>query len=404
MAADVLLAQTDGAAALLGAHVFTLHSSTPETIEAAPGIWLRVARRDALTLAWALVAGLDDARYSAPERAGELPLGAPLGAASWLRLRLVVRATRTVGYLTVDGGAAVLLFSADVGSWAPRAGFVGIATGGYTPFEASFRTLDIAAAATTCDAAPAEGAAVEVEMCQAGAKGQTFELWLPRDTAAADFSFTTIPAFDAPDEDCGAQLAPPSTAWAGACADNLTAVLNGSAPGGGGANCACVAFNSNGYPKRAFADLEVYAYGSVSLNVLQPPLGQLRLSANKSLCLAVGVENGGALVLAACADDAVGAAIPPSQLFGLSRSIVVDGASLGGPLLYGQDQKGPGPVPGSSACVDVWDLSFDVDHVVRGGGWNSGSNQIFSFPFGFGAPMLIRAPHMDVCLGACAEL
>ena len=138
--------------------------------------------------------------------------------------------------------------------------------------------------------------------------------------------------------------------------------------------------------------------------MLQPPLGQLRLSANTSLCLAVGVEDGGALVLAACADDAVGSAIPPAQLFGLSRSIVVDGASLGGPLLYAQDRRGPDPVGGGSACVDVWDLSFDVDHVVRGGGWNEGSNQVFSMPWGFRTPMLVRAPHMDVCLGACAAL
>lgn len=301
-------------------------------------------------------------------------------------------------------GAAVLLFSADVSAWAPRAGFFGLGTGSYTPGEASFRTLEVAAAATTCDATPREGAAVEVEMCQAGAAGQAFELWLPRNTAAADFSYTTLPSFDAPDLDCGngAALPPPSTGWPFACADNYTAALNGSAPAGAG--CACVAWNSNGYAKRSFADLEVYAFGSVSLSVLQPPLGQLRLSANTSLCLAVGTENGGALVLAACADDADGAAIPPAQLFGLSRSIAVDGAALGGPLLIGQDQKGPAPVPGSSACVDIWDLSFDVDHVVRSGGWNAGSNQIFSFPWGVRSPMLVRAPHMDVCLGACAEL
>ena len=263
VAADVLLAQADGAAALLGAHVFTFHSATPETIDAAPGVWLRVARRDAQTLAWALVAGLDDARYNAPVSAGEVPLGAPLGAASWLRMRLVLRAARAVGYVSVGGGASVLLFSADVGTWAPRAGFFGIGTGGYTPFEAAWRALEIVAANTTCDAAvPAEGAPVEVEMCQSGAAGQMFELWLPRDTTAAGFSYSTIPFFDAPDEDCGlAPLPPPSTAWAGACADNLTAVLNGSAPSGGGA-CTCVAWNSNGWAKQSFTDLEVYAYGS----------------------------------------------------------------------------------------------------------------------------------------------
>ena len=401
VAADVLLAQADGSAALLGAHVFTFHSATPSTLDAAPGIWLRVARRDAQTLSWALLSGLDDARYLAPVSAGDLPLGAPLGAASWLRLRLVVRGNRSVGYVSVDGGASLLLFSADVGAWAPRAGFFGVGTGSYTPNEAVFRSLSINAAATTCDAAPAEGAPVEVEMCQARSAGQTFELWLPRDTAAGAFSYSSIPSFDAPDEDCG-KFGSDSSTWLGACAGNYTAVLNGSvAPGSG---CSCVAWNSNGYGKAAFSDLEVYAYGSVSLNVLQPPLGQLRLSANTSLCLAVGAADGGALVLAACADDAVGGAIPLSQLFGLSRSLLVDGATLGGPLLFGQDQPGPAPVPGGSPCVDVWNLSVDVDHAVRQGSWNSGSNQIFSFPWGVRAPMLVRAPHMEVCLGACAAL
>jgi hypothetical protein len=187
VAADVLLAQADGSAALLGAHVFTFHSATPSTLDAAPGIWLRVARHDAQTLSWALLSGLDDARYLAPVSAGDLPLGAPLGAASWLRLRLVVRGNRSVGYVSVDGGASLLLFSADVGAWAPRAGFFGVGTGSYTPNEAVFRSLSINAASTTCDAAPAEGAPVEVEMCQAGSAGQTFELWLPRDTAAGAF-------------------------------------------------------------------------------------------------------------------------------------------------------------------------------------------------------------------------
>jgi hypothetical protein len=70
VAADVLLAQADGSAALLGAHVFTFHSATPSTLDAAPGIWLRVARHDAQTLSWALLSGLDDARLPCARKRG----------------------------------------------------------------------------------------------------------------------------------------------------------------------------------------------------------------------------------------------------------------------------------------------------------------------------------------------
>ena len=372
MAAEALLAQTDGAAALLGAHIFTFHSATPATLDAAPGVWLRVARASAQSLAWALLAGLDDNSYGAPVATGTVQLGAPLGAASWLTLRLIVRgsgtAMRAAGSVAVGGSGATLLFNRPI-PWAPQAGFFGLATGSFTPSEAVFRSLDVRAAATTCDAVPAEGAFVEVEMCQVGAPGQMFELWLPRTTVAADFSYKALVNYDAPDLDCGPKLAGAPDTWAAQCADNLTAALNGTAPPG--ATCACVAYNSNGYPKAAYSDLEVYAYGSVTLNVMQPPRGQLRLTANTSLCLSFGGgdDNNGALILARCDDDADSRLINASQLFAFSREAVDNSLAVSGPLLA-VDARGPGLVPNGAPCVDVWDLSFDVDHAVRQGGWN----------------------------------
>ena len=441
VAAEALLAQTDGAAALLGAHIFTFHSATPATLDAAPGVWLRVARASAQSLAWALLAGLDDNSYGAPVATGTVQLGAPLGAASWLTLRLIVRgsgtAMRAAGSVAVGGSGATLLFNRPI-PWAPQAGFFGLATGSFTPSEAVFRSLDVRAAATTCDAVPAEGAFVEVEMCQVGAPGQMFELWLPRTTVAADFSYKALVNYDAPDLDCGPKLAGAPDTWAAQCADNLTAALNGTAPPG--ATCACVAYNSNGYPKAAYSDLEVYAYGSVTLNVMQPPRGQLRLTANTSLCLSFGGgdDNNGALILARCDDDADSRLINASQLFAFSREAVDNSLAVSGPLLA-VDARGPGLVPNGAPCVDVWDLSFDVDHAVRQGGWNKnvlrfslstatsnpltlapphlasialkfnrlhhrGSNQVFSFPWGWRSPGLVRATHMDTCLGACAAL
>jgi hypothetical protein len=399
---EALLAQADGSAALLGAHVFTFHSATPDTLDAAPGIWARVSRAGAQTLAWALLGGLDDARYNSPLLTGEVQLGTPLGAATWLKMRLVVRGGRAVASVAVGlGSSPTLLFSANADALGlPAAGFFGLGTGSFTPLEASFRNLNVSVAATTCDSVPAEGAAVEVEMCQSGSPGEMFEMWLPRSTAAADFSYTTLPSYDAPDLDCGGKLAGDASVWGAVCADNLTAALNGTAPPGA---CACTAFNSNGYPKAAISDLEVYAYGTVALNVMQPPLGQLRLSANTSLCISASGPDGNNLVLAACSDDADAGLIDPRQLFGFSRSIV-DSAAVCGPMMLSANQKGPSMVPSGSPCVDVWDLSFDVDHVVRQGSWNSGSNQIFSFPLSFKSPALIRAPQMDVCLGACAQL
>lgn len=401
VAVDALLAAS-GSAALLGARVYTFHASDPATLSASPGVWLRISRADAApALEWALLGALDAASYAAPVASGSMPLGAP--AAGWLTLRLVVRGGRaTASVAPRAGGGAVLLFSADVSAWAPRAGFVGFGTGSFTPGEASFRNLAIAAAATTCDALPLEGTPVEVEVCQDGSAGQMFELVLPPTTAATDFSASLLPGYDAPDLDCGKfPVTGVQADLIRACADNYTAYLNGTAPPE--ATCACAAVNSNGYGKSGTGDLEVYGYGSVDLLVLQPPLGQLRLVANASLCLSDSGPDSDTLVLVACADNSAGpGAIDPRQLFAFSRSIV-SGSTLSGALFVERSWPGPSPAPASASVVDVWDLSFDVDHVVRKGGWNAGSNQVFSFSWPAGAG-LIRATHMEVCLGACAQL
>ena len=219
-------------------------------------------------------------------------------------------------------------------------------------------------------------------MCSDGTAGQTFELVAPAGgLSASAFTATRLPKLDAWSEDCGLSMSATDLPGRIAeCAANFTA---------GGANgfCFCSGFNGNGYPKRDFIDIG--PYDSVDLFVLQPPPMQLALSANLSLCLALGGSDNITLFLDACAPAA---SAPPEQLWQFERSIA-DGVTLSGPLHSATP----------NAVVDLWDFGENVGGTVKADGYNKGSNQIFTHPFP-AMRGLIRSTQQGVCLGACRGL
>jgi len=383
-AISVDVAVSAGNEALLGARISsgTTAVSNPGEMNVARGFWLRIApRRGAVD--WAVVAGLDAGSYGAPVASGSVATGGADLTGTWLTVRLQVRGTRAVGSLVI-GGSAVLLFNADA-SFAPAAGFVGIGTGAFAAAAASFRNLAVSGTGTICDATPAQGAFVTVEVCNDGSAGQAFELVPPPGGLynASAFSFTKLPKLDASGEDCGPLLSSSDVAGRLAeCAANFSA---GAA--GADGSCVCSGFNGNGYPKARFEDLS--PDDGVDLYVLQPPPMQLALSANLSLCVSLGGEDGITLFLDQCAPPA---SAPPQQLWWFERSIH-DGVILSGPLHNGMP----------NSVVDLWGFGENVGSTVKADGFNKGANQILTHPFP-AMRGLIRSTQQGVCLGACRGL
>ena len=389
--ADVVVtvdvAVASGQAGLLGARIKSAQR-TGQAMELASGLWVALQPSPG-AIGWALVGDLSDASFASPILAGSVPTSRDFSG-QWFTARLLLRGPRAVGSVVLDG-SSVLLFNVDVNSSVgSEEGFIGLGAGNFVPGAASFRNLVIAGSTTTCDLVPPLGAPVTVEMCNDGAPGQVFEVVLPPEGALlpGNFSVSTIPRADAWRLDCGPKLA--SRDLAGRtllCAANFTASLSG---GGSGDTCGCIAFNGNGVPKSSLADMAPYE--KVDLFILQLPPLQLALSANTSLCLALGGADGISLVLAACAP--AGAA-PPTQTWAFSR-LFRDGALTSGPL-----SSGTGETP-LTFVLDVWGLSDDIGAQVRIGDYHRGSNQVFDHPFP-AMKGIIRATQLGVCLGACVN-
>ena len=381
------MAISSGQKAMIGARVSpgTFAANSPDDLNRARGFWLVLAPGPG-ALAWSVVHALDDSTFNgAPALSGSVATAGDLSG-QWFRAKLALRGTRAVGSVVV-GGSATLLFNTDA-SLMRASGFVGIGTGDFVAGGASFRNLAVSGETTICDAAPAQGQAVTVEMCSDGAAGQVFTFVRPPGGLdASAFSYSVFASLDASGEDCGTKMSTGDNATQRAltCAANFSA----TAPGGGA--CACAGWNGNGYPKGDFTDLA--RDDSVSLFVLQPPPMQVALAANLSLCLSLGGPDPGnpLVVVDACADAS---APPPEQLWYFERSIQ-DGVLLSGPM---RNVKA-----GASNAVDFADFSVQVGGRVMVDGWNKGSNQVLWHPFP-SMTGIIRAVQMGVCLGACRSL
>ena len=407
---DVFLRQD--ATALLGLRVSPLNTSVspaPRAMNYARGLWLSATPRAGGSLDWQLVLGLDAASVGAPLFAGSLQSFAAAGA--WATLRVVARGVRVIASIgpaaakaglrgaatdaaaparrregdnmVLPGGS--LLFNANV-SGAPSAGFVGLATGEWTPRQAYFRNLVIATSTTTCSAVPVAGQQLFMEMCELNA-GTGFA-FVPVDVDATHDTYTLLWGYDAEDEDSGSNMAYPGQPCEGnasiACfqvACSLNSTQNASAT-------PCAGFNANGYPKGAF-DI-VGPTELTSLYVKNAPAGFLQLSVDPTLCveavdMAPAVPN---LLLRPC--DAANA----MQLWTVERS-VGDSGWLTGPIRNA----------GNGGVMDVNFLqegltAGSVDAPVNTYGFHAASNQLFHLEGG-----MIRATQLgSLCLGACAYL
>ena len=239
---DVAVAR--GQAGLVGARIKSRRNRhTADAMNNALGVWL-VLRPGPGAVAWSVITTLDEESFSgAPLRAGAVATPGLDLTGQWFTARLQVRGTRAVASIVVPGGAPVLLFNIQVGTFANKEGFVGLGAGDYVAGGVSFRNLAITGSTTTCDALPAQGAPVTVEMCNDGAAGQVFELVLPPGgVPPANFSASTLPKTDAWDSDCGPKLV--ATDVAGRtleCATNFSSTV------GVGDACFCAGFNGSEY-------------------------------------------------------------------------------------------------------------------------------------------------------------
>ena len=381
---SVDMAVASGQQGLLGARVRPAFGALAgaEAMNVASGLWLVLAPRPG-ALAWSIVRALDDASFGAPVRSGALATAGDLSG-DWFTARLQLRGARAVGSVVIRGSAS-LLFNIDLAGadFVNGEGFVGIGSGAFVAGAASFRNLVVSGTTTTCAAVPTQGSPVTVETCDDGSAGQVFELLLPPGgLVPANFSASVLPKTDAWDEDCGPKLTSvdlPSRI--AECASNFSASLG--APG----ICGCSGFNGNGFPKARFDDLA--PYNEVDLYVLQLPPLQLALSANTSLCVAIGGSDGMTLFLDACAPAG---AVPEEQLWWFERSIA-DGVMMQGPL----------HVVKNSWVIDIWSFGEDVGSTVKADGYNKGSNQILTHPWP-AMKGIIRDTQLGVCLGACRAL
>lgn len=380
-----------GCSALLGANIdpYALGGSTQ--MNSAAGVWLVVQPiSDENKLLWKLVKGLDTTSYTIPVLYGEIPLQATFE--NGVTLRLIVRDNRAIGTVSIlpalDGNLTnvqenILLFSTDITSEFTQSGFVGFGTGEFVS-GTCFRNFNITNSLTTCSAIPIEKQLITVEMCQTNSPGQMFEISPPTNLEPSSFGYDMIHQYDAWSEDCGpifSSLDPKDMLLA--CATNYSAGIVNDA------TCTCTGFNSNGYPKNRYDDINPYYLMQVDLYILQLPPCQIKLTANKSLCLDLLYDTTDpSLYLNACADETMGP-IPDSQLWTFEHSIA-DGVYLSGPLRNRDGLK----------VADISGISFELDNPVRATTYTMGSNQIFNFPYPDNKG-LIRATQMGICLGAC---
>lgn len=382
-----------GCSAMLGANINPYPGGGSTQLNAAAGLWLVVQPVPENTLYWKLVKGLDMMSYESPVRSGEIFLAGPLEG--WVTLRLIVRDGRAIGTVSIspslDGNISnvqdnILLFSLDISNGFMNSGYVGFGTGEFVS-GTSFRNFNATNSATTCSAVPVETQPLNVQMCQTGSAGQVFEISLQTPLEPSSFGYDLISKYDSWSEDCGdifPSLIPGDMLLA--CATNYSAgIVNG-------ASCSCTGFNSNGYPKSRYDDINPYYLMNVNLYILQLPPSQIKLSANTSLCIdLLNDQANPSLYLNVCADPSVGP-IPLSQLWTFERSIA-DGVYLSGPL---RTQDG-------LRVADLSGISFELDNPVLADDYTMKSSQIFTFPFPE-MKGIIRASQIGVCLGACSAL
>jgi hypothetical protein len=381
-----------GCSAMIGANINPYPSEGGAQLNIAAGLWLVVQPVPENTLFWKLVTGLDTTSYEIPVRSGEIILDRPLE--SWVTLRLIVRDGKAIGTVsvspTLDNNVSsvlesILLFTLDISNGYMKSGFVGFGSGEFVS-GTSFRNFNVTNSATTCSAVPVETQPVLAQMCQSGSAGQVFEISLQTPPEPSSFGYDLISKYDSWDEDCGPIF--PSQIIGDmlqACATNYSAGI------ALGASCSCSGFNSNGYPKGRFDDINPYYLMKVDLYVLQLPPSQIKLSANTSLCLdLLNDQANPSLYLNACADPSVGP-IPLSQLWTFERSIA-DGVYLSGPL---GTQDG-------LRVADISGFSFEFDNPISADSYSMASSQIFTFPFPDNKG-IIRASQMGLCLGACSS-
>ena len=380
-------------AALLGAHVspwtaIKRGAAAPLAFAQAPGIWLSATVAPGGGLNWSLALGLDATSLASPALAGVAP-GSYAGR--WLTLRIVVRSGRVVA----SAGGAVLYAGASL-SGAPATGYIGVATSAFAAGPA-FRNLAVASAATTCDAVPRAGAAVDVEICQAGAAGQSFAFSPTGEYNASATYYRRLIGIDALGADTG--IAMPGSldtdyaAWRAACDADATP---GSPPG-----TFCHGFSSSGLAKLNLDDIAPAAAGPdgaplTDLFLKTLPAGQLRLASNTSLCLDAtpGALN---LFLNVCDDPARGPVFG-TQMWGVEKTLT-DGSVVYGVLTSGR--AGPFAGAGVADISGLVNLDVEARVMVQVQGYNGGSNELFDHDPRTG---LLRASHMGVCLGACAAL
>jgi len=393
---DVLFDDLDvstGGSALLGIHIspwFSIKNRKINVAQAyseATGLWMQAAvSMDGINIS--VTPGLDPVSLSSPISSTFLP-GVSSYLNRWISLRWISRGHRVIG--TIDG---ILTFSGEPKTNIPSTGFIGLATGSFQYRGPAFSNLVIATVNTTCDSLPEQGMFVDVEICQAGARGLSFVFVPTGEYNSSNNYYRRLQGVDALGADSGIPM--PGTiensydAWRSACDADTTP---GTAPG-----TFCFGFSSSGLAKLNLSDISPSLAGSTGapttdLYLKTLPAGQLKLAANVSLCIDATQDSSHRLILNVCDDPAKGE-VRGTQMWQIEKTLT-DGNVVSGVITSGR----AGPFTGAGV-VDIYGLVLlDLDERVniQVQGYNGGSNQIFDF----GETGLIRATHMGVCLGAC---